>query len=89
MSHTNSYGIIALIRYPGARDEAHFDGWYTYLSDARGMLELFAKRYPEADIFIVTPTKHGIFRDLEVHLGERERDLINQQHDARCRRTGT
>jgi hypothetical protein len=57
----NSYGIMAIIHIPGVTpecDETHFDGWYSGCPGiVQGIFELFKKRYPGADVFVVKQEK--------------------------------
>jgi hypothetical protein len=89
---SRSYGIIAITHIHGVScecDEVHFDGWYSNCpSVIQEMFELFKKRYPEADVFIVEQ-KQAEWRMLETL---RRREVLAQIMDdfaARREATGT
>jgi len=87
-----AYGIIAIIHLPGVPscdcDEAHFDGWYADHRDAVGIFELFKKRYPEADVFIVEQTQ-AAWRQLDTSAPADVLAQIRDNFEARCKATGT
>jgi hypothetical protein len=85
-----SYGVIAIIHIscvPPECDESHFNGWWANLLDAN-VFELFKKRYPEADVFIVEQ-RTAEWRQI---IGKQPDDVIDkiiEQHDLRCKHTNT
>ena len=87
----SSYGIIAVIHLPAVScecDEAHFDGWYRDRQDAQGVFELFKKRYPEADVFIVERAQ-AEWRQLDTTAPDDVLAQIRESFEARCKATGT
>jgi len=85
-----AYGIIAIIHLPGVApecDEAHCDGWYSDKQDAQDVFELFKKRYPEADVFIVEQTQ-AAWRMLDTSAPADVLAQIRDNFEARGEATG-
>jgi len=85
------YGVIAIIHLPGVScdcDEAHFDGWYRGAKIAQGAFDLFKRRYPEADVFVVEQTQ-AEWRQLDTTAPPDVLAKIRETHEARCEATNT
>jgi hypothetical protein len=90
-ANRKAYGVMArnqLQGVPPELDEVHFDGWYAVRGHAEEVFELFKKRYPHADVFIVDQLK-AEWRGKHVCLPEDLRKASLETHRATCRATGT
>jgi hypothetical protein len=81
-----AYGIMAvhtLQGLPSDCDEVFFDGWYLYRKHAEEIFELFKKRYPHANVFIVEQLK-AEWRGKHARLPDDVRNARLETHRATC-----
>jgi hypothetical protein len=85
------YGVIARIQFQGVSpelDECHLDGWYAVRGHAEEVFELFKKRYPHADVFVVEQIE-AEWRGMHEKLPDATLQAIRENHRGRCKATGT